>query len=356
LVDLRLFNLVFALGAGLVTAPGNAATNADYLAERVQHAVVTPAGDRPLAAQMPGLANRVIEIEGVVKGIAAKESAEEGNYAEYQLKLGPGQMARVATETETPAVGLGDRLRVLARAPKSGVVLEEVASARVDDASMPASAAQTDGSMLNREFTNAIPPRDILKQAKQAAPEAEAATAKALIVKRAKGRVAAWKTARAKKKAAAASGQARIYASKIQQVNGDIDAGTAAKIAVVVLKKSRKHGVDPRLVFALLAQESRFNPRAVSPVGAQGLGQLMPATARGLGVRDSFDIEQNVEGSVRYLAEQMQAFGGDFRRALAAYNAGPGNVQRYGGIPPFRETQHYVKTITTHYRQLKSLL
>ncbi|KMQ52495.1 Membrane-bound lytic murein transglycosylase D precursor [Chitinispirillum alkaliphilum] len=109
--------------------------------------------------------------------------------------------------------------------------------------------------------------------------------------------------------------------------------------------KSREHGVDPHLVRAVLARESSGNPYAVSRAGAKGLMQLMDGTARDLGVRDSFCPEQNVDGGVRYLRQMLNMFNGDEKLALASYNAGPGNVRRYKGIPPFRETQHYVKAV-----------
>ncbi len=100
-----------------------------------------------------------------------------------------------------------------------------------------------------------------------------------------------------------------------------------------------------RVFVALVRQESGFNPRAVSPVGAQGLGQLMPETARLLGVTDSFDPHQNLNGAARYFTQQLARFK-DVRLALAAYNAGPRRVERYGGIPPFPETRNYVASIT----------
>jgi hypothetical protein len=103
---------------------------------------------------------------------------------------------------------------------------------------------------------------------------------------------------------------------------------------------------------SLIYQESRFNPRAVSPVGAVGLGQLMPGTARHLGVRDSFDARANLDGAARYLTSMMEQFG-SVEMALAAYNAGPGAVKKHGGVPPYKETRNYVKVISAAAGLLK---
>jgi len=108
---------------------------------------------------------------------------------------------------------------------------------------------------------------------------------------------------------------------------------------------AQEFGLDPDLFVRQIDAESGFDPNAVSPVGARGLGQLMPETARGLGVSDPFDPGQNLRGSARFLRSLLDRYGGDYRLALAAYNAGPGNVDRYGGVPPFEETQRYVNTI-----------
>lgn len=111
-------------------------------------------------------------------------------------------------------------------------------------------------------------------------------------------------------------------------------------------------GVDPQLFESLVAAESSFNPRVTSKAGAMGLSQLMPGTARALGVRDPFDPEQNLRGGAKYLAQMMAKFGGDPKLALAAYNAGPGAVERHGGIPPYRETRAYVERIMNRMEAL----
>jgi soluble lytic murein transglycosylase-like protein len=108
---------------------------------------------------------------------------------------------------------------------------------------------------------------------------------------------------------------------------------------------ARKHGIDPALLAGLVRQESNFNPTAGSPAGARGLTQLMPGTAASLGVTDVTDPVQALDGGAKYLKQQLDAFGGDITKALAAYNAGPGAVQRYGGVPPYAETQNYVQKV-----------
>lgn len=116
----------------------------------------------------------------------------------------------------------------------------------------------------------------------------------------------------------------------------------------IILKYAKIWGVDPLLVEIVICHESGFNPNAVSPVGAVGLMQLMPATASGLGVYDAFDVEQNIAGGTRYIASQLERFN-SVPLALAAYNAGPGAVMQYGGVPPYSETQYYVDTIYGEY-------
>jgi soluble lytic murein transglycosylase-like protein len=116
-----------------------------------------------------------------------------------------------------------------------------------------------------------------------------------------------------------------------------------------------RHGLDPYLIFLVIEHESHFNHRAVSPKGARGLMQLMPGTARRLGVRDSFDPVQNINAGSRYLKELMTMFGGRVDLVLASYNAGEGAVMKYGrAVPPYRETRDYVKRITRRYGQTEN--
>jgi soluble lytic murein transglycosylase-like protein len=108
---------------------------------------------------------------------------------------------------------------------------------------------------------------------------------------------------------------------------------------------AQRNGIDPALLAGLVRQESNFDPTVGSPAGARGLTQLMPGTAAALGVTDVTDPQQALEGGAKYLKQQLDAFGGDITKALAAYNAGPGAVQRYGGVPPYAETQNYVQKV-----------
>lgn len=129
----------------------------------------------------------------------------------------------------------------------------------------------------------------------------------------------------------------QIMADRAGFIEGDIEAA------------AKQHKVDPLLIKAITRVESCFDPHAVSVAGAQGLMQLMPATAAELNVTQPFDEKQNLMGGAKYIAQMLSMFDNDLDLALAAYNAGPGNVRKYKGIPPFKETQQYVQQVKRHY-------
>ena len=139
----------------------------------------------------------------------------------------------------------------------------------------------------------------------------------------------------------------------ISRSNADSTLSSPTKFSELIEKASEKYNIDADLISAVIKAESNFNSTAVSSCGAQGLMQLMPATAAGLGVTDSFDPGQNIDGGVKYLRNMLNRFGGDVELALAAYNAGPGAVDQYDGIPPYQETQNYVSRILSYYEDMK---
>ncbi len=122
----------------------------------------------------------------------------------------------------------------------------------------------------------------------------------------------------------------------------------------IILRAANRHEVDPALVKAIIMVESRYDPHAISKQGAKGLMQLMPRTARSLGVEDSFNPEHNVNGGVKYLKQLLDEFDDNLKFAVAAYNAGSSKVRRYRGVPPIKATQYYVNRVFQYYQYYKN--
>ena len=136
---------------------------------------------------------------------------------------------------------------------------------------------------------------------------------------------------------------------QVETIPEDIPLSGDCDLDWIIYRAGEKAGVDPRFIHAVIKQESRYNPKAVSHVGAQGLMQMMPATAKRFGLKDPFDAAANVEAGTKYLKFLLKRFNGDVSLALAGYNAGEGSVDKYNGVPPYGETQNYVKKIEATY-------
>lgn len=137
--------------------------------------------------------------------------------------------------------------------------------------------------------------------------------------------------------------------SDLSELSGSSTSKKAGSFESIIQKASAKYGVDADLVKAVIQNESAYDPEAVSSAGALGLMQLMPATAASLGVENPLDPEENIEGGVKLLRELLNQFGGNLTNTVAAYNAGAGAVQQYGGVPPYQETQLYVNRVLSTY-------
>lgn len=329
---------VVALGLMvLIGSAAHAASTTDYQAFRSHVSVTALGSPEQIVSQFPGRGGQVIEVEGIVNGVFSN-----GSDTGFLLQLDPNQTIILTAKKDDPDIAIASRLRVLARVPEAGTVLQAVSWMKVNPLGDAAGAAASDNTNGRLTPPSAMPveqrPPVIYYQGSSSRNNNDDTAS----IPYANGAGQAQKPEVVQR-----------YAQKIMAYNAKVSDDVAMKIAFHLLDKSVRYGVDPRLTLAVIAQESRFNPNAVSSSGAQGLGQLMPRTAELLGVHNSFDIADNLDGTVRYLGQQLQAFG-RVSLALAAYNAGPGNVKRYGGVPPFHETQNYVQVIWQNYTNIAS--
>jgi hypothetical protein len=140
-----------------------------------------------------------------------------------------------------------------------------------------------------------------------------------------------------------------VSAAQVETIPADIPLSGDCDLDWIIFRAGEQSGIDPRFIHAVIKQESKYDPKAVSAAGAQGLMQLMPATAKRFGLKDPFDPAANVAAGTKYLKWLLERFDGDVSLALAGYNAGEGSVDKYKGVPPYGETQNYVKRIVSNY-------
>lgn len=304
-----------------------------YLKLRKQFGIKAPVGPEVLSVLV---GTKVVELKGLVKG-----SFQVGDKTTLMIERTDGGTEMVETGTLPDwLTGTDVAARLLVKATRE----DETASLKAN--------------LLGAAPEGEVRPYDVVPAAK---PSSKAPAAGGRSVQNPLsgpiGRGSSRGTGRTRNDLSLpASEVAPIYAAFIKKVNPRLANSEALKIAQAVVGYSLKFGVDARLIMAIVMTESDFKPGTVSHAGAMGLGQLMPVNMQELGLTNAFDTFQNLYGTVKLVRGHLMDYAhqDDFNRlvlALAAYNAGPGAVRKYGGVPPYRETQNYVRKVIALYNQ-----
>lgn len=329
-----------ALGCSLITAAHAASPElSEYLTLRRQH--LTSA-----AAQVPD-GQRISELNGIVSGIASGGGpsstimfeAEDKQVIVVKAMAIPDWMkighvhARLLVRITRPDEIQAPSYDMIGAVPKELYDRwEQEQPKRPAKPASPGRAAIARGGRASRTITRTSPPNL---------------------------RPGAWTASRSLSGWTTAMTQAfPYYAAEIARRNSRLSAQEVERIAASIIQFSVQCRVDARLIMAMVVAESGFNPRATSRAGAMGLGQLMPGTARGMGVVNAYDPEENLAAAIRIIGGHMKKYGGSpecmnwdqIRLTMAAYNAGSGAVKKYGGVPPYRETQNYVKRVIALFK------
>ena len=307
--------IYYGLLCCLITAVAVAMPQSEYKLLRSKQKPIPVIDAQQLKANLTSLRGKLVEVRGLINGVISTE--QEG--IDLLVKVG-GVDLSLRTAKSSSEMRMGNRVRAICR------VSPDVASNALEVTAITCDYG---------------PPFS-------AAPPTTAATPAAQVQTPAPTR---------RYELASRSGDiTTAYQRAVQYFNCRLSAQESHAIAEGVLAFSMHYGIDPRLIMAVIAAESSFNPNARSHCGAMGLGQLMPGTAAGLGVRNPYDIYQNMWGCVKLIRGHLDKYSGhpqQFALALASYNAGSGAVRKYGGVPPYRETRNYIWKI---YRLYLSLL
>jgi soluble lytic murein transglycosylase-like protein len=283
---------------------------------------------------------KVFELRGKLSG-----TARGGEQTLFIIDCGDGCYVVNADPDSFPNLSAGSRICILAEVGENCTIA-------LSDLRLVALAYESDVLLREQKAMEAEAARKAKEIAKQQQKEAQA-------------KLDAQRKQAQQKQAAqpmAAEQMVAAYKNAIKSYNKKLSDAEADTIARSILAFGAKYEVDPRLVVAIILAESNFRPDATSPKGAMGLGQLMPGTAAGLGVSNAYDPVQNIQGSVRLIRGHLDKLTGsadwseltwhDLALALASYNAGPGAVKKYGGVPPYRETEQYISKVFSIYKKL----
>jgi soluble lytic murein transglycosylase-like protein len=315
--------LVIVLAASSVAFCSVWLSTDDYLAMRRQQKALLGQNAAAARANPGAYLGRIIELQGTVNGVAQKDGSSS-----FVLSC-KDQSCIVNCSDPDPQIEPGSVVRMLARVASTG------------DYSLIATS--WDFQITQRE-------KAAIAKMKQPKPVQRAVLTSRGSFERSDVLAARW------------ADVLEPYTKAIMRFNHKLSAGQARAIASYILEYSSQYDVDPRLMVAVILSESHFRLDATSRCGAMGLGQLMPGTAAGMGVSNAYDPHQNLAASVRLIHGHLAKLSGGRRwsemtwdhlaLALASYNAGPGAVRKYGGVPPYRETQAYIARVTSIYRQL----
>lgn len=278
-----------------------------------------------LKGNLPNYAGKTVELLGKVNGMMTS-----GDATTFVLEC-DGDSIVVKAATAPDCIVNGNTVRVLARiSPESTISLSDV---------------QLEGAAYDY---------DISAREKELTPKPKAKPAPKPVAKKRDSNPKTYASSRMGRGDMLSSRAMSVYdpyRKAIARFNPRLTARELDAITASILAYSEKYKIDPRLVIALIIAESGFRPNATSRAGAMGLCQLMPGTARGLGVGNAYDPAQNIEGAVKYLRGQIDRYG-SLDLVLSAYNAGPGAVKKHGGVPPYRETRNYIRKVSSLYKAL----
>jgi len=293
--------------ASLAAVPAaRGSTAPEYESIRARHTPTRVQDLKIVEQNLEHFLGHCVEFGGVITGRMQSKERDR-----LLLKVGESGTASIAVANDVPQMAIGSQVRVIAQPATGRTGLTYTLVAIAWESELAAREPKTRAAIVTAPIAQP-----------QAAPAAAA-------------------PAQAPSKTTAA------YAAMIQRFNKRLSKNEATQIATAILDFSARQGLDARLVMAVVAAESNFNPSARSRAGAMGLGQLMPATARGMGVSDPWDYRQNLDGAVRLIKGHLANNSGDLALALACYNAGSGAVRRHGGVPPYAETQNYIRKVVS---------